>query len=62
MNMIGTTRGWEAVLNTCFKILQIMYIFYPASNYQTQLPSDGSREGHHMEGRLISLNGGIFPS
>ena len=32
-----------------FKSLQIIHnIFYPASNYQTQLPSDDSREGHHI--------------
>ena len=42
-------RVREEVLNSCFKSLQIIHnIFYPASNYQTELPSDGSREGHHI--------------
>ena len=42
-------RVREEVLNAYFKSLQIIHnIFYPASNYQTQLLSDGSREGHHI--------------
>ena len=42
-------RVREDVLNTYFNSLQIIHnIFYPVSNYQTQLPSDGSRESIHI--------------
>ena len=49
MNMIGNAWGREEVLNAFFESLKIIRnIFYPASNFQTQLPSDDSREGRHI--------------
>ena len=36
--MVGNGRE-EAVLTAYFKILQIIHIFYPTPNLQTQLPS-----------------------
>ena len=43
-NNIETAGGRVAVLIAYF----IVNIFYPVSNKQTQLASDGSREGYHI--------------